>query len=42
MCILPVYLEGTDFWCFLFSFNILFLLIKKKDSEESVDHILIH
>ena len=32
MCILPVYLEGTGFWCFLFSFNILPLLIKKKKS----------
>ena len=30
VCILPVYLEDTGFWCSLFSFNILLLLIKKK------------
>ena len=39
MCILPVYLEGTGFWCFLFSFNILLLLIKKEELDTNFSDV---
>ena len=45
MCILPVYLEGTGFWCFLFSFNILLLVIKKKKyrwGEEKIKEMILN
>ena len=35
MCILPVYFEGTSFWCFLFLINILPFIYQKKRKKKT-------